>query len=145
MPDIYGNIAGPGQGGNTVTCRGDQECQYATGDNYWYCSGREECKILEALCRRIEAYDAEWNQLSNTQLAKLEPGNIVRFAAKGRTDDGKFDKARFTINGTLMPEVTTIKPESGDLFYYEYTIPEGVKNFEIIAEVHHKQKNKWYK
>ena len=71
-----------------------------------------------------------------SDLAVLAVGDIVRFAVGGSTTAGSFDKARFTINGTLRPEVTTQKPGSND-FFDEYTIPVGVTSFIVKAQIHH--------
>ena len=47
-----------------------------------------------------------------------------------------FDKARFTINGILRPEVTLVRPGSTD-FCDLYTIPQATYNFTVQGEVHH--------
>lgn len=91
---------------------------------------------IGAACLDVKAYDTNWNLLTGFDLSDLEPGDIVRFAVAGTTTSGGFDKARFTINGTLRPEVTAQKPAS-DEFYDEYTVPEGVANFTVSAEIHH--------
>lgn len=91
---------------------------------------------IGASCLDVVAYDTDWNQLSMSDLAVLQEGDVVRFAVAGSTTSGFFDKARFTINGTLRPEVTAQKPGS-DEFYDEYTIPEGTENFTVSAQIHH--------
>lgn len=91
---------------------------------------------IGAACLDVKAYDTGWNQLSSGDLASLKPGDIIRFAVGGTTTSGGFDKARFTINGTLRTEVTAQKPGS-DEFYDEYTVPAGITNFTVNAEIHH--------
>ncbi|OGM33567.1 hypothetical protein A2962_00725 [Candidatus Woesebacteria bacterium RIFCSPLOWO2_01_FULL_39_61] len=93
---------------------------------------------ITAKCENVKAYDLEWNLLSSEDLTKLKAGNKVRFAVSGTASAGTFDKARFTINGTLRGEVTTKKPGS-DEFYDEYTVPQGVTNFTVKGEVHHSE------
>jgi hypothetical protein len=90
-----------------------------------------------AICYNIKAYDTNWTQLTNTQLAQLKPGNVVRFTVQGQASTGNFTKARFTINGTTRPEVTAKKSGTNE-FYDEYTIPSnGTTNFTIGGEVYH--------
>jgi len=84
----------------------------------------------------VLAYDSQWHPLTEDDLKKLEPGDVVFFAVSGTTSEGTFDKAKFTINGEEKPEVTKQKPESGE-FYFEYEIPEGVSSFEVTAKIHH--------
>ena len=85
-------------------------------------------------CLPIKAYDDEWVAITN--LSSLVAGDVVRFTVEGKTNSGAIDIARFTINGTLRPEVTTRKPITNE-FYDEYTIPEDTTSFTINAEIHH--------
>ena len=71
-----------------------------------------------------------------SDLAVLAVGDTVRFAVGGTTTGGTFDKARFTINGTLRPEVTAQKPGSNE-YFDEYTIPAGTTSFSVNAQIHH--------
>lgn len=96
-----------------------------------------------AHCGSVKAYNTSWKELTSADLSKLEAGDKVRFAAKGIASSGNFDKARFTINGTVRSEVTQ-KRSGTDDFYDEYTIPTGVTTFNVKAEVHHQQQNKWF-
>jgi len=93
-------------------------------------------------CTEVKAYDTTWNLLTSTDLGKLEAGDTVRFTVLGTATQGTFDAARFTINGSLKPQVTTKKPNTND-FYYEYTLPAGVTSFEIKAELHHAGLDLW--
>lgn len=47
-----------------------------------------------------------------------------------------FDKARFTINGVLRLETTTVRPNTQD-FCDLYTIPANTYNFKVQGEIHH--------
>ncbi len=85
-------------------------------------------------CQNIQAYDTNWTKI--TDLSTLKAGDKVRFTAAGSATAGSFDKARFTINGTLRPEVTQKKPTTGE-YFDEYTIPAGTTTFSVKAEVHH--------
>ncbi len=95
-----------------------------------------------AQCTNIKAYDTNWNLLTPTQLSALTSGSKVRFTVMGTTTSGNFDKARFTINGTQTPEVTTLKPGTAE-FYYEYTVPAGTTTFSVTAQIHQQQLNTW--
>ncbi len=91
---------------------------------------------IGAACLDVKAYDTSWNQLDSSGLSSLQEGDVVRFAVAGTTTLGTFDKARFTINGTLRPEVTSKKPGSEE-YYDEYTFPAGVSDFSVKAQIHH--------
>lgn len=86
-------------------------------------------------CSAVKAYDTNWNLLTEVQLSALSAGDIVRFTVSGTPAD-QIDKARFTINGVLGPEVTTKKPGT-DEYYIEYTIPPLVTSFTVTAQIHH--------
>ncbi len=94
-------------------------------------------------CTGIKAFDTTWNQLSTSQLSQLKSGTIVRFTVGGTASSGELDKARFTINGVQMPEVSTKKPNT-DEFYYEYTIPANTTSFTVNAQLHNQQQNFWF-
>ena len=91
---------------------------------------------IGAACHDVVAYDSNWQVLSMSDLAVLAVGDTVRFAVGGTTTGGTFDKARFTINGTLRPEVTAQKPGSNE-YFDEYTIPAGTTSFSVNAQIHH--------
>jgi hypothetical protein len=96
-----------------------------------------------ASCSNIQAYDTNWNLLSASQLSALKKGDKVNFTVHGTTTTS-FDKARFTINGTALGEVTTQKPGSSQEFYTQYTIPAGTTSFTIKGEIHDSGTNGWY-
>jgi len=89
----------------------------------------------EVSCGWIKAYDTTWGELTSSQLSNLHPGDTVYFAVAGN-GPGVFDKARFSINGGAWQETTTQRGETRE-FYISYTIPEGVRDFEIKGEIHH--------
>lgn len=93
---------------------------------------------ISASCSGVIAYNTNWNQLTQAQLDALETGSKVRFAVSGTASSGTFDKARFTVNETELPETTLKKPDSEE-FYVEYTIPAGVTNFTVSAQIHHSE------
>jgi len=106
--------------------------------------GNESCKdtitvnvtgTLLPQCLNVQAYDTNWNLLTSAQLSALTAGSVVRFTVSGTPAD-QIDKAIFTINGVLGPEVTTPKPGTNE-YYYEYTIPAGVSSFTVTAQIHH--------
>lgn len=90
-------------------------------------------------CLNVIAYDTSWNLLTTDALKNLKAGDKIRFTVKGRASSGKFDKAKFKINGQETAEMTTKKPNTEE-FYYEYTIPANVYSFKIDAKIHHDQK-----
>ena len=91
---------------------------------------------ISAQCGEVKAYNTSWILLSANDLKGLQTGNHVRFAVSGTTNGGSFDKARFTINNSLKPEVTTKKPGTNE-FYYEYIVPQGTTSFSVKGELHH--------
>lgn len=93
---------------------------------------------VRAQCGEVVAYDADWNQLSSTQLSQLSQGDVVRFAVNGTATSGTFEKARFTINGVVQAEVTEKRPGTND-FYDEYTIPASTVDFTVKAEIMHSE------
>ncbi len=111
----------------------------ADGANYAFMTyvGPTSCSsngIITGSCLDIKAFDTEWSPI--TSLSSLVAGDVVRFTVAGSSSSGSFDKAKFTINGTLRTEVSIKKPGT-DEFYDEYTIPEGVTTFTINAELYH--------
>ena len=98
-----------------------------------------------ARCIEIKVYDTNWNLLSVSQLNNLAAGDQVRFAVLGSTTAGIFDKAIFSINGVLTPEVTQKKPSTEE-FYYEYTITEADLGQDINVNVwiHHAGLDSWF-
>ena len=89
-------------------------------------------------------YDANWAPLSASQLAALTPGASVYFTVFGTTTPGTFDRARFTINGTLQSDVIGQKPGSPGELYMQYAIPTGVIDFTVTGQVHQQQLNEWF-
>lgn len=87
-------------------------------------------------CGAVLAYDSSWGALSSAQLSALKEGDSVNFCVSGNTTSGTFDMARFTINGTQMPDTTTKRPNSVD-FCQSYTIPGGKTTFTVSAKIHH--------
>ncbi len=89
-----------------------------------------------AQCNQVKAFDDEWNPLTIANLSARKAGDIVRFTVSGTASTGSFDKARFTINGEVLPEVTE-KRDGTNEFFTEYTIPAGTNSFTIKGEVFH--------
>lgn len=89
-----------------------------------------------ASCQNVKAYDSVWTPLTSTGLSTLSTGTVVNFCVTGTTTSGTFDKAKFTINGTVQTETTTTRPSSTD-FCQSYTIPVGVSVFNVSAQIHH--------
>lgn len=91
-----------------------------------------------ATCQNIAAYSSTWSALTASQLSQLQVGTAVNFCAVGSASSGSFDKARFTINGTLMADTTTKGSSAAANDYCQsYTIPADAATFNIKAELHH--------
>lgn len=89
-----------------------------------------------AICQNIKAYSPEWVMLLPNNLSTLQAGDQVNFCATGAATTGSFNKARFTINGVLQAETSTVRPGGND-FCQLYTVPAGTTSFTIGAEVNH--------
>jgi len=87
-------------------------------------------------CAAITTYDSEWVLISASSRGSITAGSVVNFCVSGATPGGTFDKARFTINGILQAETTTVRPNSTD-FCKTYTIPSGTATFNVSAQIHH--------
>lgn len=112
---------GVGSGGS---CGGGTPPPGGTGEN--------------ATCQNIAAYSSTWSALTASQLSQLQVGTAVNFCAVGSASSGSFDKARFTINGTLMADTTTKGSSAAANDYCQsYTIPADAATFNIKAELHH--------
>lgn len=99
---------------------------------------------ISAVCTNVAAYDTNWNPLTQTQLDALKPGNVVRFGVIGTTT-GSFDMAKFTVNGTDQPTTSlqhTLNTQN--VFYFDYTIPQGVSSFAVVAQLHSVELNDWF-
>lgn len=90
-----------------------------------------------AQCGAVAAYNTNWQQLNATQLSALKAGDKVRFTITGTRTTGTFTKARFKVNQNPAVEVTSTKPGSPEVFYYEYTIPAGTSSFNVGAAINH--------
>lgn len=89
-----------------------------------------------AVCMAVTAYNSTWVAQTSTQLSTLKSGDIINFCVNGTASAGTFDKAKFTINGVVQAETTTVRPGSSD-FCQNYTIPAGISSFNVTAQIHH--------
>ncbi len=89
-----------------------------------------------ASCNGLFTYDTNWNLLTSEDLSEHIVGDIIRFATSATVNQGYVTKAKFVINNTQEYE-TTLKKPGTDLFYYDYTIPEGVTDFSVKAFLYH--------
>lgn len=102
------------------------------------------CETPSANCRNITAWDTDWVSLTPSDLTLLQEGDVVRFVVAGQASSGTFDKAKFTINGTVLPETTAVRPGGTNEFYSEYTVPAGTTSFTVSAQIHHVETDQWY-
>jgi len=91
---------------------------------------------ITAVCQNIKAYSPTWTLLTNNQLSALTTGSQVNFCVAGSATGGSFNKAKFTINGAVQPETTTVRPTSTD-FCQLYTIPAATNTFNVTAQINH--------
>lgn len=89
-----------------------------------------------AQCFAVKVFDTDWTQISLTDLVRKNAGDTVYFTVGGTTTGGSFDRARFTINSDLRPDVVTMRPGT-DEFYDAYVIPEGLTTLNVQAQIHH--------
>lgn len=89
----------------------------------------------QASCDTIKAYNpTSGEELTSSDLSSLSEGDQVRFAAKAEVPSGAtLESARFRINGGSAR--TTRNQNSRGEFYIDYTIPAGLTNFQVDAEV----------
>ncbi len=92
--------------------------------------------VITASCQNVKAYTEAWVLLTQTQLGALKPTNKVNFCVAGVASGGSFNKAKFTINGSVQAETTTKRPNSED-FCQLYVIPVGVSTFNVSAQINH--------
>jgi hypothetical protein len=103
---------------------------------------------INAQCLVINVYDLNWNQLTNTQLTQLQPGDQVRFGVLGYASDNGISQARFTINGSQQAP-TSQKRTNTEEYYMEYTIPEPATGetqitISVQAELYHAGLGQWF-
>lgn len=98
----------------------------------------EDNPQITAECSEVKIYNSTWKPLTAEGIDELNEGNIVRFAVSGETSSGTFDKAKFSVNSTNLGETTLKKPGTEE-FYIEYTIPGGIENFTVTAQIHHSE------
>jgi hypothetical protein len=121
---------------------GDQDDEVYFNSLTW--QYQEICRpTVAGRCMTTLVYDTNWALLGTEDLKKLKAGDVIRVTVSGASNNGNFDKARFTINGSLHPEVASKKPGSNE-YYEEYTIPTGAKSFSVKSQVHHEQLNQWF-
>ncbi len=89
-----------------------------------------------AQCQNVKAYSSTFTLLTSAQLSALAPNTAINFCVVGAATAGTFDKARFTINSVAQSETTTKRPSSQD-FCQSYTVPTGVTQFNVSAQIHH--------
>jgi hypothetical protein len=97
-----------------------------------------------AQCAAVLAYRtiSDTQSLTPAELSALSPGDVIHFCVGGNGSGLPFDRARFEINGTLLPETTTLKPNGSsslgmENFCQEYTIGPTVTTVSVKASIHH--------
>jgi len=91
---------------------------------------------IVAQCVSTNIYTPAWSPVTIADFYNLPAGAQVYFCTQGTTNGLTFDKARFTINGVLRPEVTLQRPNGTD-FCDLYTIPANTYSFTVQGEIHH--------
>jgi hypothetical protein len=96
-----------------------------------------------AQCLSIKAYSEGWTLLAAADLSQLHAGNKIHLCVSGVIPNATpksgypFDKAKFTVNGTVRAEVTTKNPSKDREFCDLYEIPAGISSFTIKGQIHH--------
>lgn len=98
---------------------------------------------VTASCAGVKAVDNSGNILTQTQLSTMKTGDSFNICVGGTTSSGNFDKAQFSINGTVQP-VTTTTITGIDGFCDAYQIPDGTTNISIDAKIHHAELDQWF-
>ena len=91
-----------------------------------------------AQCRSVLAYSSNFTLLTNAQLTQTRAGDQLYYCVSGYTNLGSFDRARFTINGTLNPDTTLLRPGSTTDFCQSYRVPASTYVFNVVAKIHHR-------
>lgn len=89
-----------------------------------------------AYCQNIVSYNLNWIPLTPSNISQLVAGNQIYFCAAGTANYGTFSKARFTVNGVLMPETNLVRPGSAD-YCQLYTVPSSTYSFSVTVQLFH--------
>lgn len=133
--DTSGVYTAPPSGGSERIQCGTNCSSTPTGSGGGGGGGSTTTTSTTYQCQSVKVYDTNWTLLDSTALSNLKAGDVIRLGVVF-VADGTIDKARFTVNGTLRPEVTTLKPGATNEIYDEYTIPEGTTSFSITGQIH---------
>lgn len=124
-------------------CVPNNVCEHTGSDFITGCSAGEVggfkatgCSQLSAQCLNVKVWKGT-QLLTSEQIRALKAGEKIGFSVSGTATSGTFDKARFTVNGVLRPEVTTVWPGTTEFYDPDYTIPAGTLNFTVKGELHH--------
>lgn len=122
-----------------------QEIRTKAGDKNKNSETNPNTSNVSVQCQKINAYDGGWMLLSEEDLANLKAGDEVYFAISCTPSEGALDKARFSINDKLTPELSDKKPETGE-FFYKYTIEQidVESTITVYGWVHSSISNSWY-
>jgi len=110
--------------------------------NGWLTKG--PCTSQALQCLNVKVYDTSWNQLDSDDLSTLEAGDVIRMTVTGTATNGTINKARFRVNSGTAVETTSLKPNTTNEYYYDYTIPSGVTSFTVQAELHESTNDVWF-
>lgn len=91
---------------------------------------------ITAQCVSTRIYSPNWTQITNQEYSDIPAKSSVYFCVAGSSTGGSFDMARFTINGVLFANTTTMRPSSSD-YCQLFTIPAGTYTTTVQGEVHH--------
>jgi len=129
--------AGQSMAVGEVTVPSDGSFTWQITDPLGCSSSGEYLSEVIAQCREIIAYNEDWEEILPSQLSDIVSGDVLRFVVTSTTQNGLITKARFTINGELMPETTLLRPGTTNEYYEEYEVSDEVTNLVINAELFH--------
>ena len=87
----------------------------------------------------IVLYDSQWNKIDGNKLNDSINGDKI-YVGVVNIPDVNIDKARIRMNSDVWQESdeTINFNQNLNIYYREYTIPEGIKGLKIEAELHKK-------
>jgi hypothetical protein len=88
-----------------------------------------------AQCLNVKAYSTSWALLTDAQLSTLPNSTSIYFCVAGSATSGAFDMGQFSINGTVFPTTTLVRPGTND-FCQIYQFKSTDTSMDILAKIH---------
>ncbi|NTU46573.1 hypothetical protein HGA88_03020 [Candidatus Roizmanbacteria bacterium] len=93
--------------------------------------------VQEVRSAGIRLFDRSFTEIDKKDWNNLKPGSTIVIGVASIAD-GSIDRARIRVNETVWTteHITLQFEKKYQVFYKEYTIPEGVKSLKIDAQLH---------